>query len=136
VSLVLDSSVALAYCFDEEITPQILATFDRVIDEGIVVPSLWRYEVANVLALAERRGRVTLGFPKIAFDRFEKISIVVDEESDEQAWITTIRLAALYKLTVYDAAYLELAQRRRLPLATLDAALAQAARVAGVETLI
>jgi len=53
VSLVLDSSVALAYCFDEEMTPQIFAIFDRVIEEGIVVPSLWRYEVANVLALAE-----------------------------------------------------------------------------------
>jgi predicted nucleic acid-binding protein len=136
VSLVLDSSVALAYCFDEEMTPQIFAIFDRVIEEGIVVPSLWRYEVANVLALAERRGRVMSGFPKIAFDRFGKISIVLDEESDEQAWTTTIRLAALYTLTVYDAAYLELAQRRRLPLATLDAALARAAKAAGVETLV
>jgi predicted nucleic acid-binding protein len=135
VSLVLDSSAAIAYCFDDEITPQVVAIFNRIIENGAVVPSLWRYEVANVLLLAERRGRVRPGFPQIAFDRFSETSIIIDEESDAQAWLATMRLADLYKLTAYDAAYLELAQRRRLPLATLDEALARAAKAAGVDVL-
>jgi predicted nucleic acid-binding protein len=135
VSLVLDSSAALAYCFDDERTPQIDAIFERVVEEGAIVPSLWRYEIANVLLLARRRGRVRETFPQAAFEQFEILSIVADDESDEQIWRATMRLAALYELTIYDAAYLELAQRKRLPLATLDIALAGAARAAGVEIL-
>lgn len=75
------------------------------------------------------------GFPKIAFDKFRLASIILDEDSDNQAWRATMQLAALYNLTLYDAAYLELAQRKRIPLATLDGALTRAAQAAGVETL-
>lgn len=135
MSLVLDSSAALAYCFEDERTPQIVAVFARIVEQGAVVPSLWRFEMANVLLLAQRRGRITEPYRQAMFDRFEKASIQMDDQSDALAWRATVVLAEMCNLTVYDAAYLELAQRRRLPLATLDAALARAAKAAGVEVL-
>lgn len=135
MSLILDSSAALAYCFDDERSTEIDALIASVARKGAIVPSLWFYEMSNVLSLALRRGRITAAYRGAMFDRFRAMPIDIDAESDSLAWSATTRLADLYKLTAYDAAYLELAQRRRLPLATLDDALANAARSAGVETL-
>lgn len=135
MSVVIDSSATLAFCFDDERTPAVIAIFDKVVEEGGVVPSLWRYEVANALLVAQRRQRIKAAFRREVFDRLDEMRIDVDEDCDLLSWSTTVHLGDLYGLTVYDAAYLELAQRRRLPLATLDAALARGARAAGVDVL-
>jgi predicted nucleic acid-binding protein len=72
------------------------------------------------------------GFARSRLGNLAALDIEIDEESDAQVWSATVQLADRYRLTVYDAAYLELAQRSRLPLATLDVALATAAQAAGV----
>jgi predicted nucleic acid-binding protein len=132
LSLVLDSSATLAWCFEDERTEPLRQLLDQVVENGAVVPSLWRFEVANGLQMAVRRKRIDEGFRDRILGNLATLEISVDAESDVQVWSTTTRLAALYGLTIYDASYLELAQRRRLPLATQDAALEQAARQAAV----
>jgi len=132
LSLVLDSSATLAWCFEDERTEPLRQLLDQVVENGAVVPSLWRFEVANGLQMAVRRKRIDESFRDRILGNLAKLEIRVDAESDVQVWSTSVRLAALYGLTVYDASYLELAQRRRLPLATQDAALEQAARQAAV----
>jgi predicted nucleic acid-binding protein len=131
---VLDSSVALAWFFADE-GEVALAVLDRVGEAGAVVPPLWRYEVANGLLVAQRRGRIDAEYRARSLGRLAVLAIACDEESDRRCWDATVALAETHGLTAYDAAYLELAHRRRLPLATLDAALARAARAAEVELM-
>lgn len=134
MSLVLDSSAVLAWVHGDERTPEIEAVFDRVI-KGAIVPHLWHLEVANSLTVAVRRKRIAQAFRDDVLKDLAELNISVDSDTAANAWGATVRLADLYGLTVYDAAYLELAQRRRLPLATLDRDLAKAARAAGIEIL-
>ena len=133
MSIVLDASMTLAWLFEDEQTDQVLATINHVYMGGASVPPLWRYEVANGLQMAIRRQRITPDYRTRCLDKIDELPIKIDPDGVRQIWSTTIKLADLYRLTVYDAAYLELAQRRRLPLATLDAALSKAARESGVD---
>jgi predicted nucleic acid-binding protein len=135
VSLVLDSSTTLAWIFGDETTEAIRRLFDEVADTGALVPSLWRLEVANSLTVAVRRGRIEAGFRDTALADLALLDIATDQQTDSQAWRETLALADMFGLTLYDAAYLELAQRRRLPLATLDRQLREAAIKAGTRTL-
>jgi predicted nucleic acid-binding protein len=91
-----------------------------VADQGAFVPSLWRLEVANSLTVAVRRGRVEGGFRHAALTDLSELEILVDSQTDARAWNASLDIADRYRLTLYDAAYIELAQRRALPLATLD----------------
>ena len=133
MSIVLDASMTLAWLFEDEQTDQVLATINPVYMGGASVPPLWRYEVANGLQMAIRRQRITPDYRTRCLDKIDELPITIDPDGVSEIWSTTIKLADLYRLTVYDAAYLELAQRRRLPLATLDAALSKAARESGVD---
>ncbi len=133
MSIVLDASMTLAWLFEDEQTDQVLATINHVYMGGASVPPLWRYEVANGLQMAIRRQRITPDYRTRCLDKIDELPITIDPDGVSEIWSTTIKLADLYRLTVYDAAYLELAQRRRLPLATLDAALSKAARESGVD---
>ena len=135
MSLAVDSSAVLAWVHGDERTPEIEAVFDRVVEEGAVVPHLWHLEVADSLTVAVRRKRVTQAFRDDVLKDLKELNISVDTGTAANAWGATVRLADLYGLTVYDAAYLELAQRLRLTLATLNRDLAKAARAAGVEIL-
>ena len=135
MSLVLDSSIALAWVYNDEATPAILHVLDLVTQSGAWVPSLWRLEVANILEMGVRRGRTDAAFRDAALADLALLPISLDPESDQHAWAATARLASQRRLTVYDAAYLELAQRRRLPLATLDLDLRAAATAEGVPLL-
>ena len=135
MSLVLDSSATLAWIYGDETTAAIRAVFDRVAETGAVVPSLWRLEVANSLTVAARRNRVDLEFRRAALADLALLDIVTDQQTDGQAWSETLHLADQFRLTLYDAAYLELARRRKLPLATLDQELRAAAQATGTETL-
>lgn len=133
MSIVLDASMTLAWLFEDEQTDQVLSTINHVYMGGASVPPLWRYEVANGLQMAIRRQRITPDYRTRCLDKIDELPITIDPDGVSEIWSTTIKLADLYRLTVYDAAYLELAQRRRLPLATLDAALSKAARESGVD---
>ena len=133
MSIVLDASMTLAWLFEDEQTDQVLATINHVYMGGASVPPLWRYEVANGLQMAIRRQIITPDYRTRCLDKIDELPITIDPDGVSEIWSTTIKLADLYRLTVYDAAYLELAQRRRLPLATLDAALSKAARESGVD---
>jgi predicted nucleic acid-binding protein len=135
VSVVLDSSATLAWVHGDERTPAIEAVFDRVADRGAVVPSLWHLEVANSLTVAVRRKRISPAERADALSDLAQLDVSVDDETEQHAWRATAQLADLHGLSVYDAVYLELAQRKRLPLVTLDKALIRAAEAAGVEVL-
>ena len=127
MSLVLDASVALAWYFQDEATSATDAVLDRVVEAGAVVPGLWRLEFANALQVAVRRNRISATYRDAALADLMQLQIETDSETDLHAWSATLRLAVRHELTLYDAAYLELAERRRLPLATLDRVLRRAA---------
>ncbi|WP_026379995.1 type II toxin-antitoxin system VapC family toxin [Afifella pfennigii] len=127
MSLVLDGSVALSWSFVDEQNEDSSSLLRRVGRHGAVVPPLWRYEIANGLQMAVRRRRIDIAFRDETLRDLESLPIVIDQECEAHLWSTTIKLAERHDLTVYDAAYLELAQRRRLPLATFDAKLIAAA---------
>jgi predicted nucleic acid-binding protein len=135
VSLVLDSSVALAWVYADETTDAILRVFDSVRLEGAWIPGLWRWEIANVLQLNAKRGRHSVDFRDGAFASLALLPLKLDAEADRQAWSATLHLAERHGLTVYDAAYLEIASRRKTPLATLDRQLRAAAAMDGVQLL-
>ena len=135
MSLVLDPSLVLSWYFEDERTTGANAVLDRVVEEGAVVPALWRLEIANGLQMAIRRKRIDAAFRDNALAELAAMAINVDGETDAHAWSVTLRLSDQFRFTVYDAAYLELARRRRLPLATLDQALRAAAQAIGTETL-
>jgi predicted nucleic acid-binding protein len=135
VSLVLDASIVLAWTYAEETTDAVLRVFDLIKLDGAWVPALWRWEVANVLQTNVRRGRHGRDFRDNGLAAFTLFPIQVDAESEHQAWLDAIDLADRHRLTVYDAAYLELAIRRKIPLATLDRQLRDAADDEGVEVI-
>ena len=134
--LVLDCSVALSWYFEDEQSPFVMQIMDRVIEDGAVVPAIWRYEIANGFQSAIRRRRIDALYRDESLKSLISLDIEIEAESLDQVWTRVAILAGQYRLSVYDAAYLELAQRRALPLATLDEALAQAAREAGVVVLL
>ena len=135
MSLVLDSSATLAWLYRDEVSDSIRKIFDLISTDGAWVPLLWRLEVANGLQIGIRRRRIDAGFRSAALADLSKYDITIDQETGSFAWTTTLQLADQFGLTLYDAAYLELAQRRHLPLATLDQPLRAAATAAGVALL-
>jgi predicted nucleic acid-binding protein len=135
VSLVLDSSVTLAWIYTDETTEEIRRIFDLVAESGAVVPALWRLEIANSLTVAVRRRRIDGEFRDAALGDLALLDIKTDGQTEGRAWTATLRLADRFGLTLYDAAYLELAQRRSLPLASLDKELHAAAAALGLPVL-
>lgn len=135
MSFVLDSSVALTWCFEDERTAATDALLDRVTDAGAVAPSLWPLEVLNGLAMAERRGRLDAQRRYRMTSLLQALPVTIDSETVRNAWQLTSHLAERFRLTVYDAAYLELAQRMNLPLASLDQDLRTASATLGVPLL-
>ena len=135
MSLILDSSATLAWVYGDETNEAIRHVFDLVSDNGAWVPALWRLEVANILEMGVRKGRTDAAFRDAVLADLALLPISLDPDTNRQAWGATARLAARHRLTLYDAAYLELAQRRGLPLATLDRELRVAATVEGIALL-
>jgi predicted nucleic acid-binding protein len=135
MSFVLDASVTLAWAYAEETSSAVRRVFERLADHGAWVPSLWRLEVANALEMNLRRGRRDAAFRDATLEDLALLPIAVDRETDQQAWGATLHLAVRHRLTTYDAAYLELAQRRGIPLATLDSELRTAAATEKVPLL-
>jgi predicted nucleic acid-binding protein len=132
---VIDASVALSWVYSDEHSAVSNALLARVSHEGAVVPSLWRLEVANSLQTGIKRKRIDAAYRDSSIQIFLRLPIEIDLETNDYAWTTILQLADMHQLTVYDAAYLELALRRSLPLATRDEDLAAAAGGAGVVLL-
>lgn len=129
---VLDCSATIPWVFASEATAETDALLDRLASgDKAWVPALWHLELANVLLGARRKGRIDQAGIEQFLSALAVYDIEVDAETMAVAWSKTLAFAEGHGLTVYDAAYLELALRRGLPLATLDDSLRRAMQQAG-----
>ncbi len=129
---VLDASVAASWFFEDEGGDYAASVLEDLNESEALVPTLWPLEIANVLIMAERRGRCSEAEAARFIELLENLPITIDENTAHRATHATYQLAREYGLTAYDAAYLELAMRLGAPLATMDRQLAESARKAGV----
>ena len=136
---VLDNSVTMRWFFGDG-KPQDLAYAGKVLDAmqeaHALVPATWGLEVANVIAKAEEKALVTEARSGVFLEMLEDVGIEVDSATFAHALSDTLQLARRYRLSSYDASYLELALRFGLPLATLDEDLQKAAKKAGVKRFV
>lgn len=131
--LVIDSSITMAWCFEDEKTSYTESILDAVAGGAVaMVPALWPYEVLNVLTIAQRRKRMTQAQALHFWRELQNFSIKTDEKQMSHSSLEIMSLAGQHQLTAYDAAYLELALRESLPLATLDEDLKKAAKTTGI----
>lgn len=135
MSFVIDCSVTMAWCFEDERTPAADALLARVVESGAVTPAIWPLEVCSVLLGAARRKRIPAEAVSQVAQRIAALPIAVDTEGVALTWSNALQLAERHGLSSYDASYLELAQRKALPLATMDDALRRSAIAAGVAAL-
>ncbi|MCY0899644.1 MAG: type II toxin-antitoxin system VapC family toxin [Firmicutes bacterium] len=135
MAFVLDASAALAWCFPDESNAYADALLHRFRNETAMVPAIWPLEVANALVVGVRRSRLTPEQLAHASRLLQELPIDVDASLVSRVFDATARLATNYGLSVYDAAYLELAQRLQCPLATADTRLAKAAQACGLELI-
>lgn len=135
MAFVLDTSVALAWVLPDEGNEETDVLCDRLLHDRVVVPVVWPLEVGNALLMAVRRGRISEKDMTRLVARLTALPIDVDQESTKQALGDVLALANRFKLTTYDAAYLELSLRLSLPLATLDQRLRDACVAAKVKVL-
>ena len=132
---VADASVTIAWVHPGQATASTQAMLEAIAEGAVFeVPSLWLLEVANVLLVLRRRGRITERERRLAAEHVLMLPHVVDGDGTSLAFTRLSELAAKYRLSIYDAVYLELAMRRNLPLATKDGSLSNAARKARVAT--
>lgn len=129
---VLDGSVTLAWLFHDEKDSYADAIVARLPAVEMLVPHLWHLEVANVLMVSERRGRCTQADSSHWLGFLSGLSITVDGQTERQAWSASLAIARQHALSVYDAAYLELAIRENVSIASLDKQLIAAAKAIGV----
>jgi predicted nucleic acid-binding protein len=130
---VLDASVAIAWCFEDETTKFTESVLNLLTDGAeAVVPAIWPLEVGNALLIAERRGRIVLARATALLHQIAGLPIAVSPIDASQAFEQILAVARQQSLTEYDASYLELALRKGFPLATLDAELRRSAKATGV----
>jgi predicted nucleic acid-binding protein len=130
---VIDASVALAWCFADETSEVADLVLDRLTGEEALAPAIWALEVANGMRTAERRGRLDAAeLPRIR-ELLGGLPVRIEVVELEQGLGEVLEIARSVDLTAYDAAYLALASRRGLPLATIDDRLRQACDRAGIE---
>ncbi len=133
---VLDCSMTMAWCFEDEATTKTDALFESLDDLHALAPAIWPLEVGNVLAIAERRKRITRTKAQEILKTIQDLAIQVDHHPLPDYGLDAIMpLAWEHELTSYDAAYLELALRENIPLATLDASLKKVAKKISVPVL-
>ena len=132
---VLECSVAMSWCFEDEAAPYTESVLDRLAGEEARVQAVWPLEAANVLLAAERRRRLTEAQSRRFVELLSTLPIHVDETTPARAMDGILSLAREQRLSAYDAAYLELAMREGLPIATRDLPLTEAARRCGVPLL-
>jgi len=129
---VLDTSVAMAWCFEDETNPYTDAVLDSLIDNAALAPSIWPLEVGNVLLVAERRNRMSQPESMRFLELLSSLPIRIENFSEQRMFETVLNLAREQSLSSYDASYLDLAMQTGLKLATLDQSLRKAADRCGV----
>ena len=129
---VLDASVVMAWCFEDESNPYADAVLESLSSHSCLAPAVWPLEISNVLVVAERRGHINKAGSVRFVTLISQLPIIVEPESSRRVFAEIMALAREQGLSSYDASYLDLAMRRGLPLATLDARLQQAAQQTGV----
>jgi predicted nucleic acid-binding protein len=135
-TFVLDSSTALSWCFEDEKMASTTALYDAIDNlSTIFVPSLWLLEITNTFALSLKRNRVTEDDVSRYLYALSNLLMSIDPLEDRRTFTSILPLARKHDLTTYDATYLDLARRKKLPLATLDKALQRAAAAEGIEVL-
>lgn len=132
MTFVVDASVVVAWAFADEQHAVAEAALERLDTEDAIAPALWWFEVRNALIAGERRGRIEVAGTSRFLQRLTRLPIMIDRTPDEPALLD---LARRYRLTAYDAAYLELAMRLDIHLATTDQDLVRAAPQAGIGLL-
>jgi predicted nucleic acid-binding protein len=133
MQFVLDASVTVAWCFNDEATTQTTALLESLENGKAFVPAIWPLEIGNVLISAQKRQRISYADIMQFLDLLKNINIHVDLETVDKSFHEVFSLAHTENLTTYDAAYLELAMRMGIPLATKDRLLQQACNRLGVE---
>lgn len=132
MSFVLDASVTLSWCFEDEANEATMALLQRLNQEKAFVPALWSLEVGNILVSAQRKNRISSAGITEFLHLLEALDIHIDQHTATRGFHEILLLASSQQLTTYDAAYLELAMRLGLPLATKDKQLREAATRLGV----
>jgi predicted nucleic acid-binding protein len=135
-SFVVDASVGIGWVHPSqanELTKELLE--EAKAGSAIYVPSLWHLEIANTLLIFVRRKLITEAQREVGLTLLAQLRIIIDDETNRLAFSSISELAGKYSLSAYDAAYLELARRKSLPLATRDEALKAAAKKSGVKLL-
>jgi predicted nucleic acid-binding protein len=133
---VVDASAALAWCFEDEASSFTDGLLERLRQgDRIVVPAHWPTEILNGLLVASRRKRIKADQPGLFWDELARLPIETEPPLTALQAKRVLALGEKHGLTVYDAAYLELAHRRQLPLGTLDTDLHKAAKAEGVAVL-
>ena len=127
---VLDASVTACWCFPDEQAMVSDVAMDRLLHDEAIAPALWTIEIRNILIVNERRGRIEPDDAGAFLSDLTRLPIRVRHDADEQA---LLELARKHRLTAYDAAYLDLAVRNSVAVATLDRALADAVRAEGLQ---
>ena len=135
MAFVLDASMTMSWCFADENTPYSRRVLDLLLDSYGEVPALWSFEVANVLAVNEKRQRLTKTASVEFLQTLSGLDIRIDRSFPAVDGKVLLPLVWRYGLTAYDAAYLELAIRKGLPLATFDKELIAAAPLEGVKLI-
>jgi predicted nucleic acid-binding protein len=134
-AFIVDCSLAATWLFEDEATTHSTKVLRQLESEIALVPALWFLELANVMALAERKGRITSTDSAGFLSELSKLDIEVDSEAPQRAFDELLPLCRAYQLTSYDAVYVELAVRRQLPLATLDEPLRKVAKKLKIKLL-
>ena len=122
---VLDASVTASWAFPDEVDPIASAALERLRADDALVPSLWWFEIRNTLIVNERRKRITVVAVDVFLAELASLGIAIDSEPDGER---VMAIARKYNLSAYDSAYLELAERAKSPLASLDGSLVKAAK--------
>ncbi len=135
MDFVLDASVTMSWCFQNESTPYTEGVLDRLQTATAIVPAIWPLEVANVLLATERRGRLKEAQSRRFIELLLALPIVMEQPAAERILTSVLTLGREQGLSAYDAAYLELAVRLDLPLATRDERVISAAEAIGGKIL-
>jgi len=133
---VVDNSVVMSWCFKDETSKYTDAVLDHLEQATAFVPAVWPLEVSNVLLVAERRKRLSQADSSRFILLLLELPIIVEQESSARMFSEILALAREYKLSSYDASYLDLAMRKGLPIATTDKNLLAAARRSNVSIVI
>ena len=131
-SIVRDNSVVLSWCLQDEMEPRAEQAMHRVVESGVIVPGIWWYELRDALVMNERRGRLSAADTAATLADLRQLRIAIDQTHDESV---VVALAREHHLSVNDAAYLEVALRHTLPIASLDQRLRRAALALNIAIL-